>query len=108
MSAPSENETWIVATGDAVIQKKASNGITSLSPEERLIYCLWIADYAMRNAGDLDTARDLYADFQQEASHLAKELSLAFTRESFSLPKELLQEQYFDRFDRICNEIKNA
>jgi hypothetical protein len=108
MSAPSDNESWVIDTGDAVIQKKSRGGMTSLSAQERLIYCLWVADYGMRNAGDLDTARDVYPDFQTEASRLARELSLPFTGESFSLPKALLQNEYLERFDRICDEIRNA
>ena len=47
-----DNETWVVEAGDTVIQKKASCGIERLSPWERLVYCLWVADYGMRNAGD--------------------------------------------------------
>lgn len=108
MSMPSDNETWIIDAGEAVIQKKASSGIGSLTTHDRLIYCLWVADYGMRNAGDLDTARDLYADFQCEGALLAEELSLPFTRESFSLAAHAFEDQYFERFDLICNEIQGA
>ena len=108
MAVPSDNETWIIDSGDAVIQKKAAGGIESLSPSEHLIYCLWVADYGMRNAGDLVTAADLYPPFQQEAVRLAAKLDLPFTQESFSLPAPLLQQQYFDRFDRLCHELQCA
>ena len=108
MSVPSANETWIIEAGDAVIQKKAHEGVDGLAPLERLIYCLWVADYGMRNAGDLDTAHDLYADFQKEGAQLAKDLSLQATQEAFVLSKEDLQRQYFERFDGICDEIKHA
>jgi hypothetical protein len=107
MNTSRENERWIVDAGDAVIQKKVSDGATALSPADRLVYCLWVADYSMRNAGDLDTAGDLYADFQREAARLARELSLDFTHETFSLASASLCQQYFDRFDRVCEEIKN-
>ena len=106
MSLPSDNETWLIDAGDEVIQKKATNGMPSLTSREKLIYCLWVADYGMRNSGDLATAFDLYPDFQREAMILAEELSLEFTRQSFSLPTEVLQRQYFERFDRICDELK--
>jgi hypothetical protein len=108
MSPHRDNETWIVDAGDAVIARKAIIGTAGLSPAERLVYCLWVVDYGMRNAGDLDTARDLYPDFQREAVELAGDFGLEFTRESFSLPTEALQGQYFERFDRICDEIKDA
>ncbi len=108
MSAPTNNETWVIEAGDDVIQKKARVGIAALDPKEKLLYCLWVADYGMRNAGDLTTARDLYAAFQEEGASLSKGLSLEFTHETFVLPKEVLERQYFERFDRVCDEIKRA
>jgi hypothetical protein len=108
MSAPSDNETWIIEAGDDVIQKKARDGVSSLSPLERLIYCLWVADYGMTNAGALETAHDLHADFQTEGARLAKELGLQKTHVTFALPTPELQRQYFDRRDKICHEIRYA
>ncbi len=102
----SDNETWIIDAGHAVIEKRSGFGVDGLSPVERLIYCLWVADYGMNNAGDLDTARDLHPNFQGEAVRLAGELGLGFTCESFSLPMTAFQDQYFERFDRICNELQ--
>src|SRR5262249_18465848 len=101
-----DNETWVLEAGDAVITKMAIGA--RLSPVERLVYCLWVADYGMRSAGDLDAARDLYPDFQCEAAELAGELGLSFTRQSFGLPAEVLQTEYFERFDLICVEIQGA
>ncbi len=92
--------------GGAVIQKNARTGVGSLSALERLIYCLWVADYGMRNAGDLDTAHDLYADFQTEAAQLSQELGLQATRAAFALPSAILQREYFEPFDEICDEIR--
>jgi hypothetical protein len=104
----SDNEDWIVDAGGAVIEKKAAMGVASLSPIERLIYCLWVADYGMRNAGDLACGQQIHAEFQEEAVRLSEKPGLEFTRESFSLPATVLQAEYFERFDRMCNEIKNA
>jgi hypothetical protein len=106
MPHPSDNETWIIEAGDAVIRKKARSGIDSLSPWELLVYCLWVADYGMRNAGDLDIAADFYAAFQSDARRLAEELSLPITHSAFSLAKNDLEQQYFERFESVCNEIK--
>ena len=108
MGTPTNNETWIIEAGDAVIAKRTALGNSALSPLERLIYCVWVADYGMRNAGDLETACDLYPDFQREAAHLAGELGLGFTHGTFSLPTVAIQAEYFERFDRICDEIKNG
>ena len=106
MSAPTANETWIIDAGDAVIQKKAREGVSSLSPIERLIYCLWVADYGMRNAGDLDAAHDVYADFQTEAVRLAQDMKLQATQSAFALPTADLQREFFERFEEICDEIR--
>ena len=101
-----DNETWVIEAGDAIITQRAE-GVT-LSPVERLVYCLWVADYGMRNAGDLETAHDLYHGFQPEAAELARKRGLEFARQSFELPAEVLQAEYFERFDRICAEIQGA
>ena len=103
---PHDNETWVIETGAAIVTKMA--GGARLLSVERLIYCLWVADYGMRNAGDLNTARDVYRDFQREAAALARELGLVFTHQSFKLPAEVLQVEYFERFDRICAEIQGT
>lgn len=108
MSVPSDNETWIIETGDAIIQKKAQSGLEGITPWEQLVYCVWVADYGMRNAGDLDTAHDLYADYQSEARRIADSLSLRLTRETFFLTQRDLQREYFNRFEGICTEIRSA
>ena len=53
-----ENDSWIVEVGGDVAEKKARLGFTKLTTWERLVYALWVADYGMRNAGDLDAASD--------------------------------------------------
>jgi hypothetical protein len=103
-----ENQTWLIDTGDVVLKKESAGGVLSLTRWERLVYRVWVADYGMCNAGDLDTAADVHPRFQEEAAELAKELSLAFTYETFSLSKEDLQLQYFERFDRLCDELKKS
>ena len=108
MNEPSDNESWIVERGGMVIEREASRGLGSLTPLERLIFCLWVADYGMRNAGDLDTASDIHASFQADASLLAKELGLIRTAAAFALPTTTLQERYFDLFEEICDEIRTA
>ena len=108
MPRPSDNESWIVETGDIVIQKKALKGLNRLTRWEHLVYCLWAADYGIRNAGDLETARDVYREFQSEGSRIAGELSLPLTLRAFSMPSEELQLCYFKQFEAICDEIRNA
>ena len=104
----SENESWVVNRGGEVVEKKAQIGMEKLSAWERLVYCLWVTDYMMRNAGDFANAEAMYPDFQADAKKFAKELSLSASYEAFSLSRSGLQREYFERFEAICNEIKGA
>lgn len=106
MTEQGDNETWLIETGHDVIERKARVGLPSLRPREHLIYCLWVADYGMRNAGDLDTAHDLHAAFQNEGRMLADQLSLPLTLEAFGLSKSELEKRYFDLFDGVCSELR--
>lgn len=108
MSALSDNQNWIIEVGDQIIQKRAAAGSPSLSLKERLLLCLWVADYCMCNAGDLSQSNILYEHWKQEAAQLAQQLSLAQTFAFFSLDEETLALQYFERFEHICNEIRSA
>ena len=71
--AHSENESWVVNRGGDVVDKKAHSGVASLNSWERLVYCLWVTDYMMRNAGDFANATLMYPDFQSDAKGFAKE-----------------------------------
>jgi hypothetical protein len=62
----------------------------------------------MRNAGDLDTAANVYSRFQSVARRAAEQLSLRVTQEAFSLPRGDLEREYFDWFEAICDEIRSA
>ena len=66
MTVPTNNENWLIDEGHAILERKADQGEAALRPIERLIRCWWVADYGMRNAGDLDTALDLDSRFLDE------------------------------------------
>lgn len=108
LSMADDNESWIIYAGDAVIKRSGPNGIAVLEPLDRLVYCLWVADYGMRNAGDLSTARDLYKPFHKEALQLSKELALPVTQSAFGLSGKELERQYFEQFEGVCDEIRAA
>lgn len=108
MNPHSENETWVVERGGRVIDKKVATGATSLGAWEQLVYCLWVTDYMMRNAGDFANAEVMYPEFQSDAKKLARPLNLPLTLDLFSLSRKKLQREYFERFQAICDEIKNA
>jgi hypothetical protein len=108
MPIPTDNENWIIDIAAEIIQRKANAGFENLSAKEKLIYCLWIADYGMRNAGDLQTAHDLFPSFQSEGRRIADELFLSITSKAFSLSQLEFQKMYFELFDLICDEIQNT
>jgi len=103
-----DNETWLLDAANGVIEKKTALGYTSLAPVERLTYCLWVADYGMRNAGDLITASDLHSSFIADARTAAVELGLPHSMAAFSLSAKELEQRYFALFDDLCQEIRGA
>ena len=104
----SENESWLVEAGGDVVEKKAKFGVQGLSASERLLYCLWVIDYCMRNSGDLVQVDLLHQNCIGEAKQLAKDLSLGEAEQAFSLPALDLEIQYEARFEAVCNEVKRA
>lgn len=98
----------VAGRGDQIIEQKAAKGYSSLTPRARLIYCLWAADYGMRNAGDLTTATDLHPTFLIDGKSAARELGLPRATAAFSLKSDELERQYFDPFDNVAAEIRNA
>lgn len=108
MNDHTENQSWVVDRGGQIIEKKAQSGAESLNAWEQLVYCLWLADYMMRNAGDFANAEDMCPKFQSDAKRLAEQLSLPRTSEAFGLSRRKLQWEYFDRFEVVCDEIRNA
>jgi hypothetical protein len=108
MPRPSDNEDWLIEIGDAIIQKKGRHGWDGITPLEKLVYCLWAADYGMRNAGDLSTAGDVYSDFHSEGRRLAEKLALSRTGELFALKLAKLEAEYFNQFEAVCDELRIA
>ncbi len=103
-----DHETWLLDEGDQVIEQKAAEGYPSLTPRARLIYCLWVADYGMRNAGDLETAAGLCPAFLTDGKSAAQELGLSCVEAAFSMAPDDFERQYFDLFDDIVTEIRRA
>lgn len=102
-----DDQTWLIDIGHAIIEKKRTCGIDGLTPRERLIHCLWVADYSMRNAGDLATARDLDARFPTDARAAATALNLPQTIAAFSLSEGELERRFFDLFGPVCAELRD-
>jgi hypothetical protein len=108
LSSDDEFETWLLDAADAAIRRKVSSGLGALSDRERALYCLWVADYSMRNAGDLQSAYDLCAEFKSAGALAAGRLGLPFSVALFSLGDGEFVAQYFASFESVCREIANA
>ena len=108
MDADLENETWVVERGGSVAERLSDATDKSVNALDRVIYCLWVTDYGMRNAGDLESATDLYPAFQTEGVALARALGLANTQRLFSLPTIELEQKYFELLGDVCRELQAA
>jgi hypothetical protein len=102
-----DNETWILERGHEIIEKMSSVGYESLGSEEKLVYCFWVLDYSIRNAGDLETAYDLFPKYLYEGFVNAKQLNLNETINYFGQSKSIVQDSFYERFDVICDEIRS-
>lgn len=101
-----DHETWLIDAGHKIIEKRRRDGAEALGPRERLIYALWVADYSMRNAGDLSTARDLDDRFREGGRDAAAILELPSALAAFSLSDGELERRYFDLFSGLCAELR--
>ena len=48
---PLDLEDWLTDEGNKVVRREAVAGIDSLTPEERLVYEVWLFDTEQRNGG---------------------------------------------------------
>lgn len=103
-----ENETWLLDVGDRTVERMASTGYSQLSLIEQAIYCLWIVDYAVRNAGDLRPVSDMHPtaiDELEEFASLNKFESLCSVLKSRKNEEEFC-ESYYVHFEGVCNEFR--
>lgn len=103
-----DNQTWIIEKGHLVIEKMVRLGSDGLTDWEHLVYSLWVTDYGMCNAGDLDTATDVYENWKSVGMQAAERLGLPVTCSAFSMSTDELQVRYFELFDEMCDEIRKA
>ena len=104
----SENETWILTRADEVIGKEASSGTAGLSDWEKLVLCLWAADYGVRNGESMTTAEEVHPGLMKEGLLLANRLELRLAVSAYSLEPEVFVDEYYDRFEDLCSELRIA
>jgi len=105
---PPDYESWLIDEAESVIRRKASVSLACMSPWERALYCLWVADYSVRNAGDLQAAYDLEADFKSAGLQAALALRLPAVSALFSLDDREFLRRYLATFDSICRELAHS
>lgn len=98
------DQSWLIEEGDRIIEKKAEG--QPLSDWEWLVYCLWVADYGINNAGDLAVSGDIYPPFHQQGRELAEKLQLPHCQALFQLEREPLEQAYEERFAAVCQELR--
>ncbi|WP_086932991.1 hypothetical protein [Agarilytica rhodophyticola] len=105
-----DNETWILEVGDDIIEKKTKSSYESLTLLEQSIYCLWVIDYAVRNAGSLDPIEDLHPSAIDELIANAKAQGWKKIAHLIHCSEEEEEDDFCDRycqdFDESCNELR--
>ena len=101
-------ETWLLEAGDKIIEANTAPGSKTLSAKDNAIYCMWVLDYAVRNAGSLDPIEDLYPRTLHELTAFARTNRLPLMSQWLTtvLDEEKFCDDYLDHFDAVCGELK--
>lgn len=105
-----DNESWLIDTGDDIIEKMANHGMATLSEIESAIYCLWVIDYAVRNSGSLEPVSDLYPQAFEVLSTLAKsnDWSAVSIFCSHAPDPNTFCAIFYSQFDTMCHELRTC
>ena len=103
--APFDYESWLLDAAEPVLRREIEVGAAALAGWERALYCLWIADYSMRNAGDLRSAYDLASDFKSAGLAAARATDLRAMASLFALDDAEFEQRYAGSFDEVCREL---
>lgn len=104
-------ESWLLDEGDKVVERKAEIGLEQLSEADQLLYCLWVADYSLRNAGDLESGNQLLPGWLARLVELAARLGLSGVESFF---RELPAagggafDLYWEHFSQLCQEVSGS
>jgi hypothetical protein len=101
-------EDWIADLWVNLAGRRASEG--PFAPLDDLIDRFCFVDYCMRNAGDLANLEDPpgVAAFLYTACHDARIIGLPQTEALFSLTRAELERAYFERFELVSAELREA
>ncbi|MCE9635570.1 MAG: hypothetical protein K8T90_07690 [Planctomycetes bacterium] len=102
---PFDYESWLIDAAEPVLRRAVEVGALALTDWERALYCLWVADYSMRNAGDLGSAYDLASDFKTAGLAAARTTDLRAMTSLFALDDAEFERRYAGSFDDVCREL---
>lgn len=101
-----DNETWLLDAADEIIRRQTEEVSVPLSDYERLIYSLWLIDYSIRNAGDLQAMGERTSRAVGSAAEVATRLGLRDVAAFFEGGESTIIEEYIDRFDSLCESVR--
>jgi hypothetical protein len=108
-AADDDPESWLLAAGDNVVRKMATNEHEPLASSEHAIYCLWILDYAVRNSGTLEPMRDRHAAAASDLEAFAQSNNLNPLRDwaASAADETAFCATYHETFPTACAELRN-
>ena len=99
-----DSDEWILEAGDEVILAKEERELTKA---ERLIYMVWVLDYAVRNAGAIDSLEDFPEFKKEEFVALSVDLGLIRLGNIInSESDEIFCKTYYSIFEDVIETLK--
>jgi hypothetical protein len=103
-------ETWLIDTGDVVIQKLHSEGAGSLTPTEWGIYWMWTIDYAVRNSGSFGPLEDMESTAIEDLRAFSQRTGLQTLTAwlNTAADESTFCQSYLEHFDEACSELRDV
>ena len=106
--AKTTHEHWLRETGEGIAVRRQTMPDATTTPQDSLIFALWLTADSMRRAGDLSHARVTCPTYRAEASQAAQTLKLPLASAAFSASEGTLERRFFDMFEDLCRELREA
>jgi hypothetical protein len=103
-------ETWLIDTGDDVLQKLHNEGASSISPTEWGVYWMWTIDYAVRNSGSFGPLQDMDSTAIDDLRAFSERTCLQKLTVwlNSSVNESMFCQSYLEHFDEACSELRDA
>jgi hypothetical protein len=103
-------ETWLIDTGDVVLQKLHNEGSDSLSPPEWGVYWMWTIDYAVRNSGSFGPLEDMESTAIDDLLAFSERAGLQklTTWLNSAADEATFCRSYLEHFNEACSELRDA